>query len=164
MMLKAYDCIEIQKNSNKTNSLYGDKMFACTQNLTVYHCHSGFVPPRECSRGTNPLADTFHRNISASVGVPPRTFPHARIRSGPRKCSASVNVPNERVHFCLKALDMFTSIFTCIQSVRDLHSRTCTLEHHISPFPEQSLADWCCKNCQYNVLQSFDVLQHFTHL
>ena len=77
-------------------------------------CHSGFVLPRKCSGGTTPLADTFRRNTSASVGVPPGTFLHARIRSGPHKCSASVNLPNERVHFCLKALGMLTSIFTCI--------------------------------------------------
>ena len=48
-------------------------------------CHSGFVLMRKCSGGIYSLADTFPRNISASVNVPPRIFLHAR------KCSASVN-------------------------------------------------------------------------
>ena len=76
------------------------------RNLSVIvPCHSGFVPPRKCSGG----------NISASVGVPPGTFPHSRIRSGPRKCSAYMNLPNERARFCLKALGMLTSV----QSMKD---------------------------------------------
>ena len=52
-------------------------------------CHSGFVPARKCSGGTYLLADLFPRNISASVDVPPGTFPHTQKCSGQRKCSAS---------------------------------------------------------------------------
>ena len=55
---------------------------------TVNRCHSGFVPPRHCSGGTNPLAYLFPRNVSASGIVPPGTVARPRKRSGPRKCSA----------------------------------------------------------------------------
>ena len=55
----------------------------------LYRCHSGFVPARKCSGGTYLLADLFPRNISASVDVPPGTFPHTQKCSGQRKCSAS---------------------------------------------------------------------------
>ena len=57
--------------------------------LYVCRCHSGFVPARKCSGGTYLLADLFPRNISASVDVPPGTFPHTQKCSGQRKCSAS---------------------------------------------------------------------------
>ena len=33
-------------------------------------CHSGFVPPRQSSGGTNSLADTFRRKEYASVHIP----------------------------------------------------------------------------------------------
>ena len=38
---------------------------------TVDRCHSGFVPPRQSSGGTNSLADTFRRKEYASVHIRP---------------------------------------------------------------------------------------------
>ena len=37
----------------------------------VVRCHSGFVPPRQSSHGTNSLADTFRRKEFARVHIPP---------------------------------------------------------------------------------------------
>ena len=39
----------------------------------TFRCHSGFVPPRRCSGGTNPLADAFRqKHLSDRANVPAR--------------------------------------------------------------------------------------------
>ena len=65
----------------------------------VGRCHSGLVPPRHCSGGTNLLAYLFPRNMSASGSVPPGTVARPRKRSGSRKCSVWLNVVDARSGF-----------------------------------------------------------------
>ena len=43
----------------------------CGLDQKAVRCHSGFVPPRQSSGGTNSLADTFRRKEYASVHIPP---------------------------------------------------------------------------------------------
>ena len=62
-------------------------------------CHSGLVPPRHCSGGTNLLAYLFPRSMSASGSVPPGTVARPRKRSGSQKCSVWLNVVDARSGF-----------------------------------------------------------------
>ena len=57
--------------------------------------------------------------ISASVNVPPGIFPHARKRSGPRKCSASVN---ERVQSKSDDETVLTILLLSVSSTCELVS------------------------------------------
>ena len=73
--------------------------------LTPGRCHSGLVPPRHCSGGTNLLAYLFPRNMFASGSVPPGTVARPRKRSGSRKCSVLATILR-----CRKFATLFVKI------------------------------------------------------
>ena len=73
----------------------------CTNVAITFRCHSGFVPPRKSSRGTNSLADTFRRKEYASVHIPPDNL-RDRVN-----VPARANVPPSKMCYYTSQFELF---------------------------------------------------------